>query len=74
MFGSSEKSVEQKPLKDVNFLSVYVYVYKLCLYGYVCTPVEADVPKLRWVHMGCVRPKIKQCGSCIPTTKCVTPS
>jgi len=27
MFGSSQKSVEQKPLEDANFLSVYVYVY-----------------------------------------------
>ncbi len=24
----------------------------------VFTPAEADVPKLSWVHMGCVRPKI----------------
>jgi len=58
MFGSSQKSVEQKPLKDANFLSVYVYVYKLCLYEYVYTPAEADVPKLSPVHMGGVRPKI----------------
>ncbi len=57
MFGSSQKSVEQKMLKDANFLSVYVYVYTLCLYGYVYTPVEAEVPKLSPVHMGHVRPK-----------------
>jgi len=27
MFGSSQKFVEQKLLKDANFPSVYVYVY-----------------------------------------------
>jgi len=31
MFGSLQKSVEQKPLKDANFPSVYVYVY-ICMY------------------------------------------
>ncbi len=31
MFASSQKSVEQKLLKDANFPSVYVYVYK-CMY------------------------------------------
>jgi len=55
MFGSSQKSVEQKPLKDANFPSVYVYVYK-CMYVY--KRVEADVPKLHGVLIGCVRPKI----------------
>jgi len=34
MFGSSQKSVERKPLKDANFPSVYVYVYKL--YVLIC--------------------------------------
>jgi len=58
MFGSSQKSIEQKPLKDGNFLSVFVYVYKLCLYAYVYTPAEADVPKLSQVHMDHVRPQI----------------
>ncbi len=60
MFGSSQKSVEQKRLNDANFLSVYayVYVYKLCLYEYVYTPVEADVPKLSQIHMGHARQKI----------------
>jgi hypothetical protein len=58
MFGSLQKSVEQKPLKDANFPSVYVYVYICIMYGYVYTPVEADVPKLSRIHMGHVRPKI----------------
>ncbi len=35
MFGSSEKSVERKPLKDANFPCVYVYVYK-CMYVLIC--------------------------------------
>jgi hypothetical protein len=30
----------------------------VCLYEYVYTPAEADVPKLSHVHMGHVRPKI----------------
>jgi hypothetical protein len=55
MFGSSQKSIEQKPLK--NCLSRFMYI-NVCLYGYVYTPVEADVPKLSRVHMGYVRPKI----------------
>ncbi len=59
MFGSSQKSVKQKPLKDANFLSVYVYVINVCLYGFVYKPVEADVLNLSRVHMGRVRPKIK---------------
>jgi hypothetical protein len=57
MFGPLQKSVEQKQLEDANFLYVYVYVYK-CIIVYVYTPVEADVPKLSRVHMGCVRPKV----------------
>ena len=35
MFGSLQKSIEQKPLKDANFPSVYVYVYK-CMYVLIC--------------------------------------
>ncbi len=35
MFGSSQKSVEQKLLKDANFPSVLVYVYK-CMYILIC--------------------------------------
>jgi len=38
-------------------LSMFMYIY-VCMYGYVYTPVEADVPKLSRVHMGRVRPKI----------------
>jgi len=55
MIGSSQKSIEWKLLKDANFLSVYVYVYK-CMYVYKLA--EADVPKLSLVHIGRVRPKI----------------
>ena len=60
MFGSSQKYVEQKPLKDANFLSVYVYVYK-CMFVWICLHPragEADVPKLSQDQMGRVRPKI----------------
>jgi hypothetical protein len=45
MFGSSQKPVEEKQLKDANFPSVYVYAYK-CMYCYVYKPVVADVLKL----------------------------
>jgi len=58
MFGSSQKSVKRKLLKDANFPSVYVYVYNVCMYRYVYKQVEADVPKLCRVHIGCLRPKI----------------
>jgi len=55
MFGSWQKSVKQKPLKDANFcLSMFMYI-NVCIW-YVYTPAEADVPKL---SCGCVRPKIK---------------
>jgi len=58
MFGSSQKSVEQKLLKDANFLSVYVYVYKR-MFVWICLhAIEADVPKMSRVHMGRVRPKM----------------
>jgi len=33
MFGSSQKSIEQKPLKVANFPSVYVYVFMERLQG-----------------------------------------
>ncbi len=39
------------------FLSMFMYI-NVCLYEYVYTPAEADVPKLSQVHMGRVRPKI----------------
>jgi hypothetical protein len=54
MLGSWQ-SVKQKTLKDAN-LSLYAYVYK-CMYV-LYESAKADVPKLSWVHIGCVRPKI----------------
>ena len=58
MFGSSQKSVEQKPLKDANFPSVYVYVYK-CMYVLICLQASGGrFAKTTWIHTGCVRPKI----------------
>ncbi len=30
----------------------------MCMYWYAYKRAEADVPKLRWVHIGGVRPKI----------------
>jgi len=38
-------------------LSMFRYI-NVCMYWYVYNPVEADVPKLQWVHIGCVRLKI----------------
>ncbi len=71
MFGSSKKSVEQKPLNDANFLSVYVYVYKLCFYEYVHTS-GGRCAKTELSSYGSCETKNKQCGSCMLTTKCVT--
>ncbi len=72
MFGSSQKSVEQKPLKYANFLSVFVYVHK-CLYVLI---------RLQASRGSCVKTKLssywsceaknKQCSSCILMTTCVT--
>ncbi len=72
MFGSSQKSVEQKPLKDANFLSVNVYVYK-CMLVWICLHTSGGrcaktEPSSYW---SC-ETKNKRCGSCILTTKCVT--
>jgi len=72
MLGSSQKSVEQNQLKDANFLSVYVYVYK-CMFVWIwlhasggrCAKTE---PSSYW---SC-ETKNKQCGSCKLTTKRVT--
>ncbi len=55
-------SVIQKPLKDANFLPIYVFVYN----NYVCdmyvtcvyTTSIADVQKPGRVHMGHARLKI----------------
>ncbi len=35
MFGPSQKSGEQKPFRDANFLSFYVYVHK-CMFVWIC--------------------------------------
>ena len=32
MFGRDIKTVTQNPLKDANFLSIYVYVYIMCVF------------------------------------------
>ena len=72
MFGSSQKSVEQKPLKDVNFLSIYVYVYK-CMFVLICLhPRRGRCAKTEPSSYGSCETKNKQCGSCILTTKHVT--
>ncbi len=68
MFGSLQKSVEQKPLKDANFPSVYVYVYIwICLHtsGGRCAKTERS-------SYGSCETENKRCGSCILTTKRVT--
>jgi len=39
------------------YLSMFMYVI-VCMYWYVYKREEADAPKLRQVHIGCVRPKI----------------
>ncbi len=72
MFGSSQKSIEQKPLKDANFLSIYVYAYK-CMFVWICLHASGGrfaktEPSL---YRSC-ETKNKQCGSCILTTKSVT--
>jgi hypothetical protein len=71
MFGSSQKSVKQKLLKDANFLSIYVYINKrmfvwICLHasGGRCAKTEPSS------YRSC-ETKNKQCGSFILMTKCV---
>jgi len=39
------------------YMSMFMYI-NVCIYWYVYKQEEADVPKLRGVHIGCVRPKI----------------
>ncbi len=59
MFVTPQKSVEQKPLKMPTFcLSMFMCI-NVFMYWYVYKLAEADVSKLIWVHIGCVRPKIK---------------
>jgi len=72
MFGSSQKSVKQKPLKDSNFPSVYVYVYK-CMYVLICLQASGGrcAKTMRSSYWLC-EIKNKRCGCCILTTKNVT--
>jgi len=73
MFGSSQKkSDEQKPLKDANFLSVYVYVYK-CMYVLICLQAsKGRCAKTKLSSYWLCETENKWCGSCILMTKCVT--
>jgi hypothetical protein len=72
MFGSSQKSVEQKPLKDANFLSIYVDVYK-CVFVRICLHASGSrCAKTEPSSYGSCETKNKRCGSCILTTKRVT--
>ncbi len=72
MFGSSQKSVEQKPLKDAYFLSVYIFVYK-CMFVWICLHASRGrCAKTELSSCGLCKTKNKQCGSCILMTKCVT--
>ncbi len=72
MFGSYQTSVIQKPLKDANFLSIYVFVYNsyvcnMCLHAWYRRCVKT------WQSSyGLCETKNKRCGSCIMTTKLET--
>jgi len=69
MFGLSQKSVEWKLLKDANFLSVHVYVYK-CMYVLICLHASGGrCAKTEPSSYGSCETKKKRCGSCILTTK-----
>ncbi len=69
MFGPSQKSVEQKLLKDANFLSVYVYVYK-CMYVLICFHASGGrCAKTTRSSYWSWETENKLCGSCILTTK-----
>jgi hypothetical protein len=65
-------SVIRKPLKDANFLSIYVFVYN----NYVCDMClhaqNSRCAKTWPSSYGACETRIKQCGSCILTTKFVT--
>ena len=72
MFGSSLKSIEQKPLNDANFLSVYVYVYK---YMYVLICLQASrgrCAKTMLSSYWLCEIRNKLCSSCMLMTKHVT--
>jgi len=72
MFGSLQKSVEQKPLKDANFPSVYVYVY-ICMYVWICLHTSGGrCAKTELSSYGSCETENKWCGTCILTTKRVT--
>ncbi len=72
MFVSSQKSVEQKLLKDANFLSVYVYAYK-CMIVWICLHASGGrCAKTELSSYWSCETKNKRCGSCILTTKRVT--
>jgi len=72
MFGSSQKSVEWKLLKDANFPSVYVYVYK-CMYVLICLQTSGGRCAKRTQSSYWLREtRNKWCSSCILTTKLVT--
>ena len=60
-----------KPLKDANFLSIYVYVYK-CMFVWICLHASGGrCAKTEPSSYGLCETK-KWCGSCILTTKSVT--
>jgi len=62
MFGSSQNIRYRKPLKEANFMSVYIYVY---IY-------KPELNKTEPSSYGLCETKNKLFDSCIPTTKCVT--
>ena len=57
MFGQCTKTVKQKPLKDANFLFVYVYVHK-CVFHVFIRWWRQMCQNQAEFHMGCCRPKI----------------
>ncbi len=72
MFGSSQKSFKQKPLKDANFLSIYVYVYK-CMFVWICLHTSrGGCAETEPSSYGSCETKNKRCGSCILIIKLVT--
>ena len=57
MFGQCTKTVKQKPLKDANFLSVYVYVHK-CVFHVFIRRRRQMCQNQAVFHKGYCRPKI----------------
>ncbi len=72
MFGLHQMSIIQKPLKDANFLSIYVFVYN----NYVCDMClharYSRCAKTWPSSYGLFETKNKLCGSCILMTKLAT--